>query len=295
MRSQRCVAACPACIAALAFPAQAQSSKQQANPAGAAASEGDVAYGAYQRGHYLTAFNEARKRVEETGDPKAMALLAELYANGLGVPKDDAKAVEWYKRAADKGDREASSSSASSVSAGAAGRAIWTKRRSCSPRRRSSAIPRRPTTSACLYVEGQALPQDLPRAAELFRTAAQAGSPEAQYALATLYARAAAWKKIRAKPRAGSPLPPPAAISMPKSNMPLRCSTAAAWPRTKRRGASFPEVGAARKSDFAEPPRAYSVSRARLAGRSGHGRQVAHGGRRLQAMATSCSTTLLPS
>ena len=45
--------------------------------------------------------------MEEKNDPKSMALLAELYANGLGVPKDDAKAVEWYKRAADRGDREA--------------------------------------------------------------------------------------------------------------------------------------------------------------------------------------------
>jgi len=36
-------------------------------------------------------------------------------------------------------------------------------------------------------MEGQQFPQDFNRAAELFRLAAQAGSPEAQYALATLY------------------------------------------------------------------------------------------------------------
>ena len=38
-----------------------------------------------------------------------------------------------------------------------------------------------------LYLEGQLFPQDYARAAELFRGAAQAGNPEAQYALATLY------------------------------------------------------------------------------------------------------------
>src|SRR5262249_42150273 len=38
-----------------------------------------------------------------------------------------------------------------------------------------------------LYLEGQQFPQDFTRAAELFKAAAQAGSPEAQYALATLY------------------------------------------------------------------------------------------------------------
>ena len=32
--------------------------------------EADVAFGAYQRGYYLTAFREATKRVEERGDPR---------------------------------------------------------------------------------------------------------------------------------------------------------------------------------------------------------------------------------
>ena len=34
---------------------------------------------------YLTAFAEATKRIEEKSDIKAMTLLAELYADGLGV------------------------------------------------------------------------------------------------------------------------------------------------------------------------------------------------------------------
>src|SRR5207253_10725472 len=40
---------------------------------------------------------------------------------------------------------------------------------------------------ALLYLEGQQVAQNLPRAAELLRAAADTGSPEAQYALATLY------------------------------------------------------------------------------------------------------------
>ena len=67
----------------------------------------DLAFGAFQRGYYLTAFNEATKRVEQKQDPKAMTLLAELYANGLGVKQDDNKAAEWYGLAAERGDREA--------------------------------------------------------------------------------------------------------------------------------------------------------------------------------------------
>ena len=67
----------------------------------------DLAYGAYQAGLYRTAFNIALKRAEEMGDPKSMTLLGELYSNALGIKRDDVKAAEWYKQAADRGDREA--------------------------------------------------------------------------------------------------------------------------------------------------------------------------------------------
>ena len=76
-------------------------------PAPAASEDADVAYGAFQRGLYLTAFQEATRRVDEKSDPKAMTLLGELYADGLGVPNDDKKAADWYRLAAARGDREA--------------------------------------------------------------------------------------------------------------------------------------------------------------------------------------------
>ena len=66
----------------------------------------DPVYGAYQRGLYKTAFDLATKRAQDTGDPKAMTMLGELYANAMGVKRDYAKAADWYKRAADGGDRE---------------------------------------------------------------------------------------------------------------------------------------------------------------------------------------------
>ena len=63
-------------------------------------------YGAYQRGQYKTAFDLATNRAQFNGDPKAMTMLGELYANAMGVKRDYAKAAEWYRRAADGGDRE---------------------------------------------------------------------------------------------------------------------------------------------------------------------------------------------
>src|SRR6516165_7720662 len=69
--------------------------------------EADLAYGAFQRGYYMTAFALATRRVEEKNDVKAMTLLGEMYANGFGIDRNDKKAAEWYQFAADRGDREA--------------------------------------------------------------------------------------------------------------------------------------------------------------------------------------------
>ncbi|MGB6748223.1 MAG: HcpA family protein, partial [Xanthobacteraceae bacterium] len=66
----------------------------------------DLAFGAYQRGYFLTALQYATDDAEK-GNAPAMTLLGELYANGLGVPRDDKKAADWYKLAAARGDRNA--------------------------------------------------------------------------------------------------------------------------------------------------------------------------------------------
>ena len=95
--------AAPSSAAAPATPEQSPA----AATAGANAVEPDMAYGAFQRGYFLTAFALATHRVEDKGDIKAMTLLGELYAGGLGVPQNDAKAAEWYRLAAARGDRNA--------------------------------------------------------------------------------------------------------------------------------------------------------------------------------------------
>src|SRR5260370_1231994 len=67
----------------------------------------DLVFGAYQRGQYKTAFDLATKRAQDNGAPNAMTILAELYANAMGVKRDYANAPDWDKRAADGGDPEA--------------------------------------------------------------------------------------------------------------------------------------------------------------------------------------------
>jgi TPR repeat protein len=156
-------------------------------PAPAAAAEPDLAYGAFQRGYFLTAFREATKRVDEKGDPKAMTLLGELYADGLGVPNDDKKADEWYRLAAARGDREAIFALAMFRLTGRAGQ----QNRAEGAKLLADAAKLGHVVAAydlaLLYLEGQMLPQDFGRATELMKMAAEAGNPQAQYALATFY------------------------------------------------------------------------------------------------------------
>jgi uncharacterized protein len=147
----------------------------------------DAAYAAYQRGLYKQALTLATERVERHNDPKAMALLGELYASGLGVIQDDTVAANWYRRAADRGDREAMFALAMMRMAG---RPRPINRDEGAKLLTAAARLQHPMASynlALLYLEGQLFPQDFTRAAQLFRVAADAGSPEAQYALAALY------------------------------------------------------------------------------------------------------------
>jgi TPR repeat protein len=172
-------------------PPGAPSQPTETQPVTAAAApatgpEPDLAYGAYQRGYYLSAFNTAMLR-EKLGDTKAMTLLGELYSNGFGVTQDDNKAAEWYRIAAERGDREAMFALAMFRMSGRGGG----QNREEAARLFASAAKLGHVGAAynlgLLYLEGRLFPQDFKRAAELFQMAAEAGSPEAQYALGTFY------------------------------------------------------------------------------------------------------------
>ena len=68
----------------------------------------DLAFGAYQRGSFLTALSEATKRVAANPkDAAAMTLIGEIYRDGLAVRQDVAEAVHWYRLASALGDKQA--------------------------------------------------------------------------------------------------------------------------------------------------------------------------------------------
>ena len=114
----------------------------------------DDAYGAFQRGYYLTALALALPRAEKA-DPAAQTLIAEIYAKGLGVATNVAQASSWYALAAKNGDRLAA------------------------------------FELGLLYLNGSGVPKNRQRAAELFKQSADRGYPPAQYNLALLHVEGA--------------------------------------------------------------------------------------------------------
>ena len=102
------------------------------------------AYGAYQRGYYLTAMELALSRAQ-LGDPAAQTLVAELFAEGLGVARDLENAAFWYKQGADGGDTSAQ------------------------------------FKYALMLLEGKHVPRDEAKSTELMQKAADAGNPFAQF------------------------------------------------------------------------------------------------------------------
>ncbi|WP_415889152.1 tetratricopeptide repeat protein [Neptuniibacter sp. SY11_33] len=57
---------------------------------------------AFDKQDYATALEELKPLAKE-GDPDALNMLGQMYENGLGVEKDEAKARRYYKRGASQG------------------------------------------------------------------------------------------------------------------------------------------------------------------------------------------------
>src|SRR5262249_11578062 len=266
-----------------------------AAPASRPGVEPDLAYGAYQRGYFLNAFAEATKRVDQKSDPRSMTLLGELYSGGIGIPQDDAKAVEWYRPAAGRGDRDAMFALALFNMTGRGGLRDRAEAARLFAEAAKLGHPAAAYDLGLLYLEGQQFPQDFGRAAELFRSASQAGSPEAQYALATLYkdgrgvekneteaarllAAAALAENPDAEARGALAAGGGAARREPGRRGGIRHRPVQRHRRHQGRGPGdrvVPPVRPARQPDRPEPPGAHLHHRPRCRRQSGRGDQMA--------------------
>lgn len=109
----------------------------------------DEAYGAFQRGLYLTAMNLALPKAQR-GDPSSQTLVAELLNNGLGIKRNQSDAIFWYEQAAKAGDANAQ------------------------------------FKFALMLMDGKLVKQDRKRADEMMEKAAAGGNPEAQFNIAQI-------------------------------------------------------------------------------------------------------------
>jgi TPR repeat protein len=154
---------------------------------GWAATEPDLAYGAYQRGLFLTAFREATDRLSRNpGDSAAMTLIGELYNQGLGIAGDPAKAADWYRLAAARGDAHALSALGLMALDGRGMPKDQNQGRAWLEQAAAKGEPTAAYNVALLHLSSGNM-AELPRVLELLRIAAKAEIGDAQHALGVLY------------------------------------------------------------------------------------------------------------
>ena len=115
------------------------------------AQDAQKGYAAFSTGDYATALQEWRPLAKQ-GHAAAQFSLGVMYANGQGVPQDDAEAESWYRKAAEQGLADAQHN------------------------------------LGVMYNNGYGVPQDYAEAASWYRKAADQGEATAQTNLGLMYA-----------------------------------------------------------------------------------------------------------
>ncbi|MGA6994331.1 MAG: tetratricopeptide repeat protein [Candidatus Deferrimicrobiaceae bacterium] len=85
------------------------------------------------------------------GEAEAQTALAEMYRKGEGVPKNDAEAAKWYRKAAEQG------------------------------------VPEAQVNLGLMQANGQGVPKNYGEAVEWFSKAAEQGEAKAQHGLGVMY------------------------------------------------------------------------------------------------------------
>lgn len=141
---------------------------------------------AYWRGDYEAVLKELLPYAEG-GDAMAQAMLAQLYADGKGVPQDYAEAARWYRLAANQGHAEAQNNLGLMYNNGEG-----------APRDNAEAVKwyrlaadqgaaSAQNNLGRMYYHGEGVPQDYAEAARWYRLAADQGEDTAQFNLGYMY------------------------------------------------------------------------------------------------------------
>lgn len=146
----------------------------------------DAAYGAFQRGYYITALNLATP-LALGGDAAAQTLIAEIYSRGLGVRRDLVTAIEWYEKAAEQKVPEAQFQLAMILLDG--GEEFRDRTRAASLMEAAADGGHRLAqfNFAQMLADRDPTPRGTGRAVSYYEKAAQAGLADAQYAMAEVH------------------------------------------------------------------------------------------------------------
>lgn len=163
------------------------------DPSRLAPSPVDAAYGAFQRGYYLTALNRATP-LALAGNPAAQTLIGEIYLQGLGVRRDIATATEWYEKAATQGVAEAQFQLGMIFLDG--GAEFGDRKRAAELLQQAADVGNRLAqfNYAQLLLSDDATIKGEERAVSYFEKAAKAGLADAQYAMAQVHREGAGGK-----------------------------------------------------------------------------------------------------
>ena len=131
-------------------------------------------------------FNETQKLAEQ-GDARAQFNLAIMYENGDGVPQDNQKAVEWYRKAAEQGHANAQLNLGFMYEKSYG---VPQDKQKAVEWYRKAAEQGHATAQynlAIMYKKGEGVPQDKKKAVEWYHKAAEQGFASAQYSLGIMY------------------------------------------------------------------------------------------------------------
>ena len=140
---------------------------------------------AFERRDYFTA-SRLMQPLAQAGIAPAQVGLGRIYGVGLGVPRDDAEAIKWYRLAAEQGDPDGMNSLAYKYRysdpplQNTEQALVWFRRAA------DLEYPSALNNLGIIYLEGSLVPPDPVQAVELFRRAAVKGHAPAMHNVANM-------------------------------------------------------------------------------------------------------------
>ena len=131
----------------------------------------------------------AQRKAAEQGDVEAQFNLAGMYAEGLGVAKDEAEATKWYRKAAEQGDIDAQFNLGGRYVDGRGVEKNEVEAVKWYLKAADQGDAYAQFNLGMMYAEGRGVAKDEAESAKWYSKAAEQGNPEVQAALDDLHAQ----------------------------------------------------------------------------------------------------------